>query len=200
MLQLDKYGGVGDLQGAAVGVHAEVGQAHLGDGAVELAAEGTGTHPDAVTDGERPVQQRQPGEQVRQGLLRGDTREHPGERAPDEQVLHGHREQTQTDRQRQQVTAGQCDRVDRRPGGGPGLIRASRIHRRFMGSVDRRCCLTRSLAVLLLSAAQQRIAGYDAYEALGVALATSAALALAVRLVFGWLATAGSGGAGPTRC
>jgi len=54
--------------------------------------------------------------------------------------------------------------------------------------------------VLLLSAAQQRIAGYDAYEALGVALATSAALALAVRLVFGWLATAGSGGAGPTRC
>jgi hypothetical protein len=69
-----------------------------------------------------------------------------------------------------------------------------------MGSVDRRCCLTRSLAVLLLSAAQQRIAGYDAYEALGVALATSAALALAVRLVFGWLATAGSGGAGPTRC
>jgi len=166
----------------------------------KLAAEGTGTPPDAVTDGERPVQQRQPGEQVRQGLLRGDTREHPGERAPDEQVLYGHREQTQTDRQRQQVTAGQCDRVDRRPGGGPGLIRASRIHRRFMGSVDRRCCLTRSLAVLLLSAAQQRIAGYDAYEALGVALATSAALALAVRLVFGWLATAGSGGAGPTRC
>lgn len=113
MLQLDKYGGVGDLQGAAVGVHAEVGQAHLGDGAVELAAEGTGTHPDAVTDGERPVQQRQPGEQVRQGLLRGDTREHPGERAPDEQVLHGHR----TDPNRPATSAG--DRWPVRSGGPP---------------------------------------------------------------------------------
>ncbi len=36
--------------------------------------------------------------------------------------------------------------------------------------------------MFVLSAAQQRIAGYDAYDALGAALAASAALALAVRL------------------
>jgi len=39
--------------------------------------------------------------------------------------------------------------------------------------------------VFVLSAAQQRIAGYDAYDALGAALAASAALALAVRLAIG---------------
>jgi len=39
--------------------------------------------------------------------------------------------------------------------------------------------------VFVLSPAQQRIAGYDAYDALGAALAASAALALAVRLAIG---------------
>ena len=75
------------MQGAVLGVQAQVGNADLGHEAVGDAAQRPGFEPDIVPDHERPGQQQhQAREYVGQGLLPGDAEQDRGDRPADEEL------------------------------------------------------------------------------------------------------------------
>ena len=84
---------IGHLEHPLVGEDGDVGQAHGGHGAVELASEGARSNPDAVADGKGSGhQEHQPGEDVAQALLGRDADDDTGDGAAEEQVADGDRQ------------------------------------------------------------------------------------------------------------